>query len=307
MKSIVIILVILFCFRINGEVEPSKCSTDEDCFHLINVCTDVKCSSDHKCISKPNECTCDDSPYIDTDFLTKSTFDETIAEGVWFINFYAPWCGWCKRMNPVWENLSKIVHNRWHIAKVNCKEEEPFCYERFGINGYPTLRLFVNGKNISDHQLPKERKLGHFIRWVESKVNDLPIHIEKTCLSNQLEPIIKSDKPSDIRDGNVVVLSDLNFDATVKHGDWFIKFYAPWCGHCKKMTEVWKELAALGKYNIAELDCIANTETANAFSVHGYPTILLLRDGKLKDTFKGDRTIESLQKFLQDIHVHDEL
>lgn len=45
----------------------------------------------------------------------------------------------------------------------------------------------------------------------------------------------------------------------VKDGSmpWFIKFFAPWCGHCKKLTPTWEELHQLhgSKFNVAKVDC----------------------------------------------------
>lgn len=55
-------------------------------------------------------------------------------------------------------------------------------------------------------------------------------------------------------------------------------FYAPWCGHCKRLEPVWAHVAqALYKTNIrvGRVDCTRFTSVNNEFSIQGYPTIKL--------------------------------
>jgi protein disulfide-isomerase-like protein len=83
-------------------------------------------------------------------------------------------------------------------------------------------------------------------------------------------------------------------------GAWFVKFYAPWCGHCKSLEPDWNSLAdsLSGKVIVARLDCTANPATADRFKDHvrGFPTLLLFRDRKM---FKhsGARTLEAMSEF----------
>jgi len=58
---------------------------------------------------------------------------------------------------------------------------------------------------------------------------------------------------------NVAILDDGNFDIEVAQGNerpWFVMFYAPWCGHCKRMKPTWDELGKklAGKVNVGMLD-----------------------------------------------------
>lgn len=61
-------------------------------------------------------------------------------------------------------------------------------------------------------------------------------------------------------DGKVVILTGENFSQEVQdhpERSWFIKFYAPWCSHCKSMAPVWVEVAKSlqGQTNIGQVDC----------------------------------------------------
>ena len=81
---------------------------------------------------------------------------------------------------------------------------------------------------------------------------------------------------------------------------WFIKFYAPWCGHCKALSPIWDELFEKNRHelNIAKVDCTddSNTELCVQFKINGYPTLLLLKDDKYYK-YKGPRDYDSLVHF----------
>jgi protein disulfide-isomerase-like protein len=83
----------------------------------------------------------------------------------------------------------------------------------------------------------------------------------------------------------------------------FIKFFAPWCGHCKKMKPAWDELmeafADSPTHLIADVDCSVEDggkELCADFGVKGFPTIKYGDPGDL-DTYKGGRDIDALKTF----------
>ncbi len=111
--------------------------------------------------------------------------------------------------------------------------------------------------------------------------------------------------PTELEDTNVVELTGDNFKSKTHKGVWFVKFYAPWCGFCKKIKPIWEELA-LGvesdpDYNVAHIDCTEHKEKCNEFDVKGYPTLKLLKDGKVVD-YDGPRETADLLEFLKSDH-----
>ena len=111
---------------------------------------------------------------------------------------------------------------------------------------------------------------------------------------------------------DVQVLNDKNFEKITQAttgsttGSWFIKFYAPWCGHCKTVEPHFIEASnkmsadlAEGGNNIllAEVDCTnANSKkTCKRLGVASYPTILLLMQGKMVE-YTQKREAEHMYK-----------
>jgi thioredoxin len=79
--------------------------------------------------------------------LTEENFDQAIAEGTTpaVVDVYAPWCGPCKMLAPLMEQLADHFAGRIPFFKVNV-DEAPGLAGRFDITGVPTLLLFSDGK-----------------------------------------------------------------------------------------------------------------------------------------------------------------
>lgn len=113
--------------------------------------------------------------------------------------------------------------------------------------------------------------------------------------------------------GSVIELtpSDFSGKTLINYRDKIvlIKFYAPWCGHCKQNIPIYTELAKKyqnnDKYIFAQLDCNKYQEFQDEFNsfndkilIEGFPTFLLFIKGIYVTTYKDQRTGERYTQFL---------
>ncbi|POM66881.1 Protein disulfide-isomerase domain [Phytophthora palmivora] len=103
---------------------------------------------------------------------------------------------------------------------------------------------------------------------------------------------------------NVIVLTNDDFEHKTQAGsgattgDWLVEFYAPWCGHCKKLAPIYEKVAddLKGEVNVAKVDVTENAELGKRFGIRGFPTVLHFSHGK-SYKYGGKRTLEDLAAF----------
>jgi len=79
--------------------------------------------------------------------LTGANFEATLKEGVSLVDFWAPWCGPCRMIAPVIEELSEDYDGKAKVCKVNTDEEQDIAV-KFGIRSIPTIMIFKNGEMV---------------------------------------------------------------------------------------------------------------------------------------------------------------
>lgn len=77
--------------------------------------------------------------------LTSDNFDQETTSGVSLIDFWAPWCGPCKMIAPIIEELAREYDGKAKICKVNI-EDAPDIASRFSVMSIPTIILLKDGK-----------------------------------------------------------------------------------------------------------------------------------------------------------------
>ncbi|HSA72511.1 MAG TPA: thioredoxin [Nitrososphaeraceae archaeon] len=81
--------------------------------------------------------------------LDDSTFSQTISKfPLTLVDFWAPWCGPCRMMSPIIEEIGKDYSGKLVVGKINV-DENPLVAGQFGISGIPTLLLFKRGQAVN--------------------------------------------------------------------------------------------------------------------------------------------------------------
>jgi thioredoxin 1 len=78
---------------------------------------------------------------------TDQTFATETKDGVTLVDFWAPWCGPCRMIAPVLEEVDQEMGDKVKIVKVNV-DENPETASKFGVMSIPTLLVFKNGELV---------------------------------------------------------------------------------------------------------------------------------------------------------------
>jgi len=104
-----------------------------------------------------------------TKHISDDEFDSAVlgGSGPILVDFWAEWCGPCKQLSPVLDQVAEELAGKVTVAKVNI-DENPESPQKYGVRGIPTLILFKDGKPVGTKvgSLPK----GQLVEWLNSLV-----------------------------------------------------------------------------------------------------------------------------------------
>ncbi|KAF2292344.1 hypothetical protein GH714_020374 [Hevea brasiliensis] len=224
--------------------------------------------------------------------LNPSNFKSKVlnSNGVVLVEFFAPWCGHCQSLAPTWEKAATVLKGVATVAALDADAHKSLAQE-YGIKGFPTIKVFAPGKPPVDYQGNRDVK----------PIAEFALQQIKALLKERL-----SGKPaggsSEKSEPASFELNSRNFDELVLKSKelWIVEFFAPWCGHCKKLAPEWNKAAnnLKGKVKLGHVDCDAEQPLMSRFNVQGFPTILVF--GADKDSpfpYEGARTASAIESF----------
>ena len=243
--------------------------------------------------------------------LIPDNFDDVVLKSgkPALVEFFAPWCGHCKKLAPIYEELATnfdFAKDKVSIAKVDADAEKELG-RRFGVQGFPTLKWF-DGKSDTPTDYQGGRDLESLSSFITEKLG-LKIKTKKAASSA------------------VEMLTDRSFKTKIGgEKDVLVAFTAPWCGRmlkpflshsksdkadmfadCKSLAPVWEQVAVDFALEptviIAKVDAEAENSksTAQEQGVKSYPTIKYFPKGStIPEPYEGGRTEQDFVSFINE-------
>ncbi|CEP14057.1 hypothetical protein [Parasitella parasitica] len=232
---------------------------------------------------------------------------------------------------PDWKKLSEDLdsladESNFHFGTIDCSTQGDLCDEH-DVMGYPTVQLWENGEKVEQYKganmydpltvYIKQRIASTSNAELEQEVVDeeedeiTPFQIEETEKENKeaKEDLINISVQQDEEEKDLVLPNpggiSVNLDEekmkqiASNKVPWFIKFYAPWCPHCKSLAPTWIEMASQlrGQINVGEVNCDALPAVCGTYDIKGFPTLKMFGQNGEPVQYASDRSLISLMKF----------
>jgi len=122
--------------------------------------------------------------------LTDANFDDLVmnSDDLWIIEFYAPWCGHCKNLEPEWNKAATELKGEVKVGKLDATREHTIA-GRYNVNAYPQIKLFPSGPK-SDNLIEDyngARDSSSIVTWAqEKKIQYKPVQKVEQLVNQQV-------------------------------------------------------------------------------------------------------------------------
>jgi thioredoxin len=209
------------------------------------------------------------------------------------IDYYTTWCGPCKRVAPIMEQLSEEYAGKVDFYKIDAEKERDLA-RIFRVGSYPTI-VFCSTDG-QPQPIPGARSKEEFKLLIDAILLKEPKAVAALQKQNEAaqaenQKIIEQQRKENSKffeDERIKPLTKAEFLTKVfnyekKPNEWkflgkkpcIIDFYATWCGPCKILSPTLKEIAAEydGKIDVYRIDVDVEKELAAVFQVQSIPTL----------------------------------
>ncbi|XWS36739.1 hypothetical protein CRYUN_Cryun20dG0111600 [Craigia yunnanensis] len=189
------------------------------------------------------------------------------------------------------EKAANVLKRVATVAALDADAHKSLAQE-YGIRGFPTIKVFAPGKPPVDYQGARDVR----------PIAEFAFQQVKALLKDRLAGKASGGSSEKSEPNASVELNSRNYDEFVLKSKelWIVEFFAPWCGHCKKLAPEWRRAAnnLKGKVKLGHVDCDSEKSFMSRFNVQGFPTILVF--GAEKDSpipYEGARTVSAIESF----------
>lgn len=195
---------------------------------------------------------------------------------------------------PVLEEVARAFQGRLFIVHIPSENARLLDYFGLTTEQIPALAMAdFAGEGMDKYLFEGEMTVAGISEFIEK------------FFAKKLTPFLKSEDVPAEQPGPVYKVVGKSFDEVVldPKKNVFVKFYAPWCGHCKALAPTYEKLAEAYKDDqdvlIAEMDATAN-EVAG-LNIRGFPTLKFYKAGEpaAPVDYEGERTLEALTDFVE--------
>eukprot|EP01062_Namystynia_karyoxenos_P056926 TRINITY_DN47857_c0_g1_i1.p2 TRINITY_DN47857_c0_g1~~TRINITY_DN47857_c0_g1_i1.p2 ORF type:complete len:288 (+),score=111.47 TRINITY_DN47857_c0_g1_i1:64-864(+) len=233
--------------------------------------------------------------------LAAAEFHEAVGDGRhWLVEFYAPWCGWCKKLVPTMRELGAAVgegDTKLAIAKFDATQDGAASVtESFGVRGFPTLVL-VRDKGYEAYR--GAREAAAIMKWLHDRTGAaIGPHKDALAAVGRIRA----------GSGEVAQLTAKTLSAAVDppQRHYFVRVHAPWCSRSRESQPVWQRFAAAAAAAapdlvVADFDGDRFGELAEKHGVEEFPWLLFFAKGApMPEHYDGPLTEEALLQFVQE-------
>lgn len=228
-----------------------------------------------------------DSGSSDVVELTDSNFDKQVLDSkdVWLVEFYAPWCGHCQKLKPVWESVASELKDKVKVGALDATVHQSQA-NKYEIKGFPTIKVFVNGE-VEDYMGGRSKE--DIVQFALAKLDDNAPVPELVQITSE------KDLTENCESKQLCIISVLPhiLDCDAKCRNDYLDIL-------RKIAEKFKKNQ--WAYLWAEAVQQPELEESLGLGGFGYPAMAALNIRKMKYTWlKGSFGFDGINEFLRDL------